>query len=149
MTGKFNQELRDQLRDQLLETLEIAFRIHFVKALESTALSLVHERMTETVDVFLQQFLTDEDMNCWLSFEDGKPRILIGIGPGHCAASFQPSLFNDPYKLTGGPATKAQHADLVERVKTMEAFIDSLITNRNELETQIAAYEAKQVAQVS
>jgi len=149
MTGSFNKELRDQLRDQLLETLEVAFRIHFVKALETTAITLMHERMTEVVDHFLQEFLVDEDMNCWLSFEDGNPRILVGIGPGHCAASFQPSLFNDPYRLTGGPTSKAQHDDLVERVATMKKFIALLADNCKDLETQIAAYEAKLVPQLS
>lgn len=141
----FNKELRGELRDQLLETLEVAFRIHFVKALETSALTLMHERLTETVDHFLQEFLADEDMNCWLSFEDGHPRILVGIGPGHCAASFQPALFNDPYRLTDGPKSQAQHADLVERVATMDKFIAMLTENRQQLEMQIATYEASHV----
>jgi len=149
MSGTFNRELRDQLRDQLLETLEVAFRIHFVKALETTAISLISERMTETVDQFLQEFLNDDDLNCWLSFEDGQPRILVGIGPGHCAASFRPTLFNDPYRTTGGPISKAQCLELSERVATMTAFIDTLIANRTDLQTQIAAYEARHVPVLS
>jgi hypothetical protein len=149
MTGKFSRELNDQLRQQLLSTLEVAFRLHFVKAMETFAVTLMSESMAETVDEFLTQFFNSEEMSCWLEFYDGKSRALVGVGPGDCAASFDLDLDNLDvgYADLGGPLNDAQYDDLVERVAAMRTFIAGLEENRKQLEMQIAGYEAKQVLQ--
>lgn len=139
-----DSELREQLRDDLMKTIGSGLRDSLSKAMRiamADALDdMVENQVFEAVDRMLERFLDNEEMRCWLSFDSEGPHVLIGIGPGECAAAFDLKLGKDHYNDT--IRSQAELDDALEQLATMKTFIAEIEQRRHNIEQSCAMFEA-------
>jgi len=95
----------------------------------------------KVIDEYILKYLEDRD--CWLEIQDDGISVLIGIGPGDAAQSFEPTLVFDAYGHLGGPRSQAQQDDVLHRIEHLKGFIAELQAAQRELEAQAQAFEKK------
>jgi hypothetical protein len=138
--ASFDKELRAQLRDDLIATLRTSFHTDYVdamrRAVEEALDKVIAAQLFDTVDTFLDHFFSAEEMDCWLSFSDGRPDILVGVGPGDTAASFTPQVTLELYN--GRPLHPAQREHLKEQAVAIRKFIGELQEAADLLEARAA-----------
>lgn len=82
----------------------------------------------DALDAAIQKEL--EDSNCYLSFDSGRPSVLIGLGSGHAAKAFTPTISTETY---GPGASAVQRADMIIQIRCINDFIAELLKAKQEL----------------
>ena len=146
MTG-FSQELRDQLRDDLMKTIGNGLRDKLMKSMRAAMMDaledMVENQIFEAIDKLLDQFFAEEEMDCWMSFEAEGPVVLVGVGPGDCAASFDVELgweFDSFIVI----ANDKGRDNAMEQIASIGNFVARLTAQTEKLATALATYEVKQ-----
>jgi len=119
-----SENLRTILRDDLLNTLGTALRDELPKAVHRAMIEAVDTQIFESVDRMLDQFFNQEDMDCWMSFDRDGAHVLLGIGPGDCAATFEPVLtveFNQRENIS-----RDQEQEILDQIAGMKSFMAKL-----------------------
>lgn len=120
----FNLELREELRDDLMKTVGNALRNDLPKAMQIAILEIMDNQVFAAVDHAIERFLETESMDCWLTFGAEGPHILLGIGPGDCAASFEPMLCIE-YNFYDN-ISRDQEQEVLDQIAGMKAYIKKL-----------------------
>ena len=88
----FDPKLREELRDDLMKTVGVALRDELPKAMQAALLQAMDNQIFHAIDNALERFLESDDMDCWMTFGPDGPHVLVGVGPGDCAACFEPEM---------------------------------------------------------
>jgi hypothetical protein len=131
VSTKLNREWKNKLSREVRTVMRKAIRD--AVDMEFTA---------DVVDEWLQEFLKGKC--CYLSFNEGVPDILIGLGHGDVAESFTPELSLDDYSGSGGLRRPEQLRDVLEQMVGIQKFIVQLEDGRRKLEAVVEAYKKRQ-----
>lgn len=141
--AQFRTDLREQLRDDLMKNIGTALRDNLVKeigrAMHDVLSDMVDHQVFEAVDRLLDSFFADEDMDAWLSFTKDGPRVLVGLGPGECAAQFTPLIEVNNYHGIR-ELNREQQIALLDQITSIKTFIAELETRRGQLEEAMKPY---------
>ena len=122
----WKQELSAYVRDVMREAVLTAVGSEFT---------------TDVVDAWLQEYL--KGRCCYLSFNEGKPEILLGLGHGDVAEVFTPELMLDDYGMLKGLETPMQVDDIRQQIKGIKAFVAQLEDALRHLESRIATFKER------
>jgi len=86
------------------------------------------------LDRYLEEYLSSEQLDCWLRFESGRPIALIGIGPGDAAVDMEVEISSTDYSATGGILSEEQCLDVEKQAEGMRKFSIDLLEEGIRLE---------------
>jgi hypothetical protein len=137
----FSSELRQMFRDDLFKTVGQALRNDMPKALQHAMIEMVDERVFDSVDQMLDRFFHQDDMDCWLSFTRDGPTILIGMGPGDCAAQFSPELSIETY--FDDKISFAEEKAVLDQIAGLKPFVAKLTESLRLLEARAKVFTGR------
>lgn len=131
--------LRNELHAELAEALQADIEAirNEVEALQIDIAS----KLTVTADEFLQDYLDDEEFDCWLTCEEGRPQVLIGIGRGDVAASFDLDLDDCMDDYPDGLRSPEQLEDVIGKIAVIGKMISRLQEVQSRMQDQADHYQ--------
>jgi len=136
-----SESLRTSLRDDLLKSLGIALRDELPKAVHRAMIEAMDTQIFESIDRMLDQFFNQEDMDCWISFDSEGPNVLVGVGAGDCAASFEPQLSFEYYQREN--ISSDQEQDILDQIAGIKNFMAELDQSLRLLEARAKVFTGR------